>query len=251
MAPKTIIKRKGDIFHRVINIVLSENGLRAYDALDPNPFHKLKWETELNPLKECGTPFPGRFSPFKSSLDPVPALYLGATPGAVYFEKIIRPFDIVEGHYIKAAAFDVSERVAIKFEQDLLFADLYPYNLTGPNGNGNWKYEISDIYTTPHKPNIENSRRIAKEIYENYPNLDGIRYQSAQRNNEECFVLFGRARKGNVIYRVSAWEDRVEWEGLLESELRAGRVKVAKCLADACKEPDYYIPKLINEEVSY
>jgi len=204
---------------------------RTYTALDPNPFKGLEWKGETRAFKD-GVAVAGRFAPFRSSKgNAVPALYLAETKITAYYEFVLRPFEIiipVDEHGIEIAdpieqnrktlsrkEFENLEAAQITFLDDLHFADCRRTYLKGEEDEF-WDYAFEDLYSHKQLRSQDAARRLAKYIYETYPDIDGLVWDSVQHDGVvPAYILFGSKRNGSLVSTVMALDEIPVWKPYL------------------------------------
>ncbi|MPY24534.1 RES family NAD+ phosphorylase [Shewanella sp. YLB-07] len=227
--PPTYEVKSGKQLQRIIRKEYLENGDRAYDALDPNPFSNLDWTFELFPKSLNGITVEGRFSPFRSCSEVIPAIYLAETARAAYFESVIRPYgaDITT---LQSNSIERIEVSTVQFSNMLKFADLRSTFLKD-GSKPFWRYTFDELFNSTQLKSIKACRSLAKDIHGEYPNFDGLVWDSVRLPNVLVFVLFGHKRDGIIVSSESSMENTQDWKPDLIEQVKFGNVIVSDELA--------------------
>ncbi|YCO00783.1 RES domain-containing protein [Vibrio sp. VNB-15] len=230
--PPILEVEAGTQMYRVIKREFGKNKKRLYDGLDPNPFSDLEWISDTMALNKDGVAVSGRFAPFldKNGV-PVPALYLAPLRETAYFEAMLRPLGNTGIITLEKDQVQSLEAVRIVFEGPLKLADCREYYLKN-GGAAFWSFTKDELYNQSQLKCIRNARALAKHIFDTYPDIDGIVWDSVQHNGcVPCYMLFGRRRPGNIEHTYDAIYDKACWKPYFYQASLGGRVSMAPDLA--------------------
>lgn len=229
--PPTLTITAGTQLYRALNKEILANGERAYDALDPNPFLDLEWISDTRALYKDGQAVGGRFSPFRDTNDaPVPALYLAPLKETAYYEFVLRPLSSNSIKTLSKGEFEKLEVATITLEQDLILADCRQNYLL--NGDDEfWNVEFDNLFNASQLKCIDTARRLAKKIHDQYPNIDGLVWDSVRHSNVPVYVIFGPKRMGKIIASMDALSDIPVWKPYVRKEVTNKTLIIAPDLA--------------------
>ncbi|EPV9179469.1 RES domain-containing protein [Vibrio cholerae] len=221
----------GTQLYRALNKEFLSNGQRAYTALDPNPFKDLEWLSDTRALYKDGSAVAGRFSPFRDEYNnPVPALYLAPLKETAYYEFVLRPMSASSIKTLSKREFERLEVATITLDHDLRLADCrenYLFN----GADRFWDIEFDALFNTSQIKSIDNARSLAKKIHDQYPNIDGLVWDSVRHTNVPVYVVFGSARTGKILRAIDALSDIPTWRPYLRKEINNGTLVIAPDLA--------------------
>ncbi|BDU41100.1 hypothetical protein VIBNISFn27_p10059 [Vibrio nigripulchritudo SFn27] len=222
----------GTQLYRALSKVFSSEGERAYEALDPNPYLELEWLSDIRALYEDGVAVAGRFAPFRDqSGSPVPALYLAPMKETAYYEFVLRP---VGNSAIKALSkneFVALEVATVVFEDALTLADCRENYLLGGEDEF-WDKSHDELFQASQLKSLDAARTLAKSIYDQYPDIDGLVWHSVQHGRVvPVYVIFGPKRRGSIVRTIEALDDIPTWKPYLRAEVREKRLVVSADLA--------------------
>ncbi|MDA0383558.1 RES domain-containing protein [Vibrio owensii] len=218
--------------YRVIKREFGTDNQRLYDGLDPNPFNDLEWLSDTIAFYQDGEAVSGRFAPFRSKDGiPVPVLYLAPLKETAYFEAMLRPVGhdglrTLEKDYVQNL-----EAVCLTFDAPLKLADCRAAYLKGGD-EAFWDYTEDELFNQTQLKCIKSARALAKHIYDNYPEIDGIVWDSVQHSGcVPCYMLFGKRRAGKIGHTFGAIVDRASWKPYFYQAAKSGQVSMAHDLA--------------------
>lgn len=217
---------------RVLKHEVDENGNRRYTALDPNPYFGLTWLNDLRALYPDGVAVSGRFSPFRDQQGKaVPALYLAPAKETAYYETVLRPMSTSSLRTLSRSQFDALEVATVSFESSITLADCRETYLEGGEDQF-WPYSFEELFLGSQLRCIDNARGLAKHIYDTYPIIDGLVWDSVQHGNiVPVYMLFGNRRQGVIQHTVAALDDVSTWKPYLRKLTKEGTLAVAPDLS--------------------
>lgn len=229
--PPQITISAGTQLYRALNKVLLPNGERAYEALDPNPFSNLDWLSDTRALYNDGEPVAGRFAPFRDkNNEPVPALYLAPLKETAYYEFVLRPLSSKSIKTLSKREFEKLEVATITLERDLVLADCREnYLLKGADEF--WDIDYNSLFNASQLSCLDAARGLAKKIHDQYPNIDGLVWDSVRHPNVPVYVIFGPKRAGKIIKSVDALNDITSWKPYLRKEVNNNTLIISPDLA--------------------
>lgn len=229
--------RKGQQLYRVLTAEYDQNGNRLYDALEPNPYTYVTFDekSDVKARFEDNTLVSGRFAPFRSSKaehEAVPALYFAESAIGAYYEIILRPLGNKAKRAIELA--DVENKVLARviLNKNLKLADIRrPYLKGGQKPF--WEYTAEDLYESSNLKVIKETRSLSKYVHDNYPELDGLIWDSVQAQGPvTCMILFGFRRTGRIEEEIEVLSDISTWRPYLLEGVRNGEIIVAPDLVN-------------------
>ncbi|MDO6706957.1 RES domain-containing protein [Photobacterium sp. 1_MG-2023] len=217
---------------RVLRHECDEAGERLYTALDPNPFKQLEWISDIRARDQHGNAVTGRFAPFRNKFqEAVPALYVAAMPETAYYEAVLRPMGNSARRTLSKKQFEDLEVATLSFQSTLRVADCRQAYLEG-GADAFWPYSFDQLFHTTQLRSMDNARSLAKYVADNYPNLDGLVWDSVQQGHcVPVFVLFGPRRPGEIHRTKAALDDIPTWRPYLHKEVARGNLVIAPDLA--------------------
>ncbi len=218
--------------YRVVKREFDSEGKRLYVALDPNPYANLTWfeGSDVRATYSDGQSVPGRFSPFRSNGSSVPTLYLAATKETAYFEAMLRPIGSDAIHTLEAATLEPLEAASLSFESDLILADCRRTYLHG-GADEFWQVTYEELFESSQMKSMDNARTLAKYIYDTYPDIDGLVWDSVQHGRiVPVYMLFGQRRAGSISHTIMALDDVATWKPYLRDAIEQGQLIAAPSL---------------------
>lgn len=211
--------RKGQQLYRVLAEESDDKGQRLYDALDPNPFSYAVFEdgNDVRARKKDGTLIPGRFAPFRAKAgEPaaVPVLYYSTTDVGAYYEAILRPLGSSR-RFIDVSNIEDKRLARVVLKDDLVLADCRQAYLKDGN-NPVWPYTFDELFNQSNLKVLVATRTLAKYIFDTFPHIDGMVWDSVQANGPvPCLMLFGDRRKGQIEEEIKVLDDLATWRPYL------------------------------------
>ncbi|WP_224067939.1 RES domain-containing protein [Vibrio penaeicida] len=229
--PPLLTIESGRHFYRALRKSFDDRGNRNYTAIDPNPFLYVEFLTDVRATFQNGATVEGRFSPFRSNGKAVPALYIAPTKETAYFETVLRPQATRANKTLSAKEFDDLAVATISFEESLTLADCRSAYLKG-GLESFWDMTFDDLFNKSQMKCMDNARTLAKQIYETYPDVDGLVWDSVQQGNiVPVYLLFGPKREATIHLEIDAWEDIPTWKPYLYQAVSQQTLSVDKDLA--------------------
>ena len=229
--------RKGQQLYRVLTAEYDQSGNRLYDALEPNPFTYVTFDANSNVMArfEDHTLVSGRFAPFRSKNDKPnaePAVYFAESAIGAYYEIILRPLGNTVKRTIERADLENKRLARVVLDKNLKLADIRSPFLQGGE-KPFWKYSAIDLYESSNLKVIKQTRSLSKYVHDQYPDLDGLIWDSVQAQGPvTCIILFGSRRAGRIEEEIKVLSDISTWRPYLLEGVRNEEIIVAPDLVN-------------------
>lgn len=224
--------RKGQQLYRVLAAEYDENGKRRYDALEPNPYTCITFDkgSDVKARYGDGTLISGRFAPFRATngeQQAVPAVYYAESAIGAYYEIVLRPLGNAEKRTLERADVQDKRLARVVFDKDLNLADVRRAYLQDGE-KPFWNYSAKDLYESSNLKVINQTRSLARDVYDNYPQLDGLIWDSVKAQGPvTCMILFGNRRSGHIENEIDVLSDISTWRPYLLEGVRKNEIIVA------------------------
>lgn len=224
--------RKGQQLYRVLAAEYDENGNRRYDALEPNPYTYATFDagSDVKARYDDQTLIPGRFAPFRAAngaQQAVPAVYYAESAIGAYYEIVLRPLGNTEKRTLERTDVQNKLLARVVFDKDLNLADVRRAYLQDGE-QPFWNYSAKDLYERSNLEVIKQTRSLAKDVCDNYPNLDGLIWDSVQAQGPvTCLILFGNRRSGHIQNEIDVLSDISTWRPYLLEGVKKNEIIIA------------------------
>lgn len=224
--------RKGQQLYRVLAAEHDAQGWRLYDALEPNPFSYAVFDddSDVKARYADGTLISGRFAPFRAASgqpQAVPAVYYAESAIGAYYEIVLRPLGNTEKRTLGRADVQDKRLARVVFEKDIKLADVRRAYLQDGE-QPFWNYSAKELYESSNLKVIQHTRSLAKEVFDNYPLLEGLIWDSVQAQGPvTCMILFGDRRSGHIENEIEVLSDISTWRPYLLDGVRKNEIIVA------------------------